>query len=48
MTTLVERRLEQYRKAKLEREAAKKRKIDVNTLGEYKSKKFMVDQMDLF
>ena len=43
MQSLVEKRLEQYKKSKQEREAARKRKIDVNTLGEYKSKKFMVD-----
>ena len=35
MQMLVERRLEQYRKAKEEREAWKKRKVDVSTLGEY-------------
>lgn len=46
MNTLVERRMEQYRKAKEERDASKKKKINVDNLGEYKSKKFMVDQMD--
>ena len=45
METLVERRLDQYRKAKAEAEALRNKKIDIKTLGPYKSKKFLADEM---
>ena len=49
MQKLVESRLEKYRKAKADKNVKDKR-IDIRTLGEYKSKKFLVEEMgaDMF
>ena len=44
MAMLVEKRLEQYRLAKLEREASKNKKIEIDKLGEYRSKKNMLEE----
>lgn len=48
MASLVEKRLEQYRQAKAEREATKNRKIEVEKLGEYRSKKTQMEENKIF